>query len=114
MDELLSWALAMSEEAISAGAPDDWSEDDAAALSLAFQIAAESIAGGRADVDAMVDMNRDMMDALRKAPRGQLTRDDLLHLTRTLEAVAGLSRPDRPAGDIVSWPPTGTPCLISS
>ena len=114
LDEMLSWALAMSEDAISTAAPDDWTDADAEALSQAFRAASEAMADGRADVDAMVEMNRDMMDALRKAPRGQLTRDDLLQLTRTLEQVAGLSRRDRSPGDIVSRPTVETSCLISS
>ena len=114
LDELLSWALAMSEDAISTAAPDDWTDADAEALSRAFRAASEAMADGRADVDAMVEMNRDMMDALRKAPRGQLTRDDLLRLTRTLEEVAGLSRRDRPPGDIATWPAAETSCPISS
>jgi len=114
MEELATLGRAMPEAAITAGAPADWSEGEAAALSLAFQAAFQAIDEGRADFDTSLDMYREIMDAASKAPQGLLTRDDLLRLTRALEAVAGVSRSDTAPGDIATLSAGDASCLISS
>ena len=99
--EVVGWALRMAEDAVLSATPEDWSEGDTDSLRRAFRAASEAISSERADLEALAAMNRYLMACLRKVSQDQLTRDELLSLTRSLEAVAGERSLDRPAKGLV-------------
>jgi hypothetical protein len=86
---LLGWAFSLSQEVLSEAAPADWSEQDQATLAAAFDRAADTLARGDADVEAVDAMQTTLLDCLGRASRDELRRQDLELLRTRLEALAG-------------------------
>lgn len=85
--ELVGWLYQKLETQILAKLPDDVTAEERQRLGRAFDSAAESIGAGTADLAKADQVNSELLE-LAQAGR-QITREDVLELTRTLEEVAG-------------------------
>jgi hypothetical protein len=94
---LLQWSLRQMENGVMAQLPKDVTPEEKQRLHQAFADVSQGLANGRIKPEAMQPMQFKMMEIARKG--SNLTRQDILDLTRSLEEVAGKASP----------PPAATP-----
>ena len=95
--DLVVWSLGALQAQVEAALPDDVSAVDRERLDLAFESALRAIEAGAVEPAAM----RELQSALLRfagTPPANLTREDILDLTRVLEKVGGLDPPRQEDG----------------
>jgi hypothetical protein len=85
--QLVGWVYSRLEAQITAKLPPDVTPEERQRLSQAFDAATEAIGSGKVDPAKANQLNFDVLE-LAQGSR-QLTREDVLKLTRTLEEAAG-------------------------
>lgn len=89
--DLVGWLYQKLEAQIVAKLPEDVTSEERQRLGQAFDAAAEAIGSGTPDLAKADQLNSKLLE-LSQAGR-KITREDVLELTRTLEAVAGKKPP---------------------
>ncbi len=89
--DLVRWSLGQYRETVIEHLPDDVTAADRERLEAAFDAALEALTSGRADPAGLQDLQRAMSATGRRIQN--LSRDDVLELTRALERVAGGGEP---------------------
>lgn len=97
MPALFRWSLTQFEQQVTGNLPEDLSEGERRRLAEAFDAAATAVEDGTADAGALQRLQGRLLDVARSR---RLTRDKVLDLIESLEAVAGdrapPARPETP------------------
>jgi hypothetical protein len=97
---LFQWWLRIVEEKVTAVVPDDVTPEERAALHHAFADMGQAFAhGGQPDARYLQRFQTELMAVISK-PKGQVTRQEILELTRVLELTAGKRVPPAPVPTI--------------
>jgi hypothetical protein len=97
---LLAWTLGKMQSEIVGALPPDVTPEERQRLDSAFAAAAEAVRAGKLEQTALTKLQGKLMALGEKAPRRQITRQDVLDLTETLEAVAGKKPEPAPTGSV--------------
>lgn len=97
---LLAWTLGKMQSEIVGALPAEVTPEERQRLDSAFAAAAEAVRAGKLEPVALQKLQAKLMSLGEKAPRRQITRQDVLDLTETLEAVAGKPAEPPPAGSV--------------
>lgn len=97
--DILAYAMGELQKQVTAALPADVTAEERARLERGFDAAMARIAGGQVEPPALYALQRQLMKAAEKAPKRELTRDDVLDLLSALERVGGLLEPAPAAGD---------------
>ena len=93
---LLSWSLGNLEKQIFATMPQDVTPEERERLRAAFASALATIRSGRFDPQRLPEVQSEIMQIARS--QGKITREDVLDLTKALEAIAASTPPgEQPA-----------------
>ncbi len=111
---LFQWWLKLVEEKVMAVAPPDVTAEDRAALHQGFVALGGVFAhGGQPDAHYIQTFQSKLLEVLGK-PKGQVTRQEILDLTRILELTAKKRPPAPPPPPVGSAPnPTPPPTPVS-
>lgn len=116
--DLLSWTMEKLEEQIVAALPEDVTAEERQRLERGFDAAIAKIRAGEIEPPSLTALQRQLQQAAAKAPRKDLTREDVLDLLSALERVGGLlpaddepgePPPAEPAPPAAEEPPSGAP-----
>ncbi len=104
--DLVRWSLGQYRETVIEHLPDDLTAAERERLDSAFDAALEALTSGGADPAGLQELQRAMSNTGRRIQN--LSREDVLELTRALERVAGVGEQTEPApgGEPVA-PPGG-------
>ena len=108
---LFQWWLRLVEQKVAAVVPPDVTPDERAALHQGFvDLGGVFAHGGQPDAHYIQSFQAKLLEILGK-PKGQVTRQEILDLTRILELTAGKRPPPPPpeAGANPTPPPTPVP-----
>jgi hypothetical protein len=88
--KVLEWSLRQMENGVMAQLPSDVTPEEKERLRQAFADVSQGIKDGRIPPDRLQPLQMKMMEIVRKG--SDMTRKDVLELTRSLEEVAGKER----------------------
>lgn len=88
--DILAYAMGELQKQVVAALPDDVTAQERARLDRGFDAAMRKIGEGQVESPALYALQRQLMKAAEKAPKQELTRDDVLDLLSALERVGGL------------------------
>lgn len=88
--DLLAWTMGELRTQIVAALPAEVTAEERSRLDRGFEAAVAKIRRGEVEPPALKALQHQLMRAAEKAPRKQLTRDDVLDLLSALERVGGL------------------------
>lgn len=88
--DLLAWTMGELRTQVVNALPAEVTAEERARLDRGFEAAAARIRRGEVELPALKALQRQLTRAAEKAPRGQLTHDDVLDLLSALERVGGL------------------------
>lgn len=91
--DLLAWTMGELRTQVTSALPAEVTEAERARLQRGFDAAVEKIRKGEVEMPALKALQLQLTNAAEKAPRGQLTHDDVLDLLSALERVGGLLEP---------------------
>ncbi len=100
MPALFAWSLDQFEQQVTGNLPDDVDAAERRRLAAAFDAAAEAVADGTADPEALRRLQTILFEVARAG--GELTRDQVLELAAALEAVAGGRKAPAPAPELAA------------
>jgi hypothetical protein len=103
--DVLSWTMEKLEEQIVAALPEDVTAEERQRLGRGFDAAIAKIRAGEIEPPSLTALQRQLQRAAEKAPRKELTREDVLDLLSALERVGGLLPADDESSEPVSSPP---------
>jgi hypothetical protein len=92
--DLLAWTMGELRTQVTAALPPEVTVEERARLQRGFDAAVEKIKRGEVEMPALKALQLQLTNAAEKAPRGQLSHDDVLDLLSALERVGGLLQPD--------------------
>lgn len=111
--DLLGWTMEKLEAPIVAALPDDVTAEERQRLARGFDAAVAKIRAGEIEPPSLTALQRQLQLAAEKAPRKELTREDVLDLLSALERVGGLlpaaEEPGGPAPTVPAAPATEEP-----
>ncbi len=90
---LFAWTMEKLHEQVIANLPADVTAEERERLDRGFEAAVAKVREGDVEMPALKAMQLQLQEATARAPRGQLTRDNVLDLLSTLERVGGLLPP---------------------
>jgi hypothetical protein len=91
--DLLAWTMEKLEQQVVAALPADVTAEERSRLGRGFEAAIAKIQAGEIEPPALTALQHQLQQAAEKAPRKELTRDDVLDLLSALERVGGLLPP---------------------
>ena len=103
--DVLAWTMGKLQEQVVAALPADLHEEERARLERAFAAAMSNIRAGKIEPPALKALQTQLTRAAEKAPKKELTRDDVLDLLSALERVGGLLPADEPRPQDAAAPP---------
>lgn len=109
--DLLAWLMTKIETQVVEALPADVTDGERARLVHGFAAAKEQIRAGNVEMPALKALQLQLQKASEKAPKKELSRDDVLDLLSALERVGGLLPADEPepdAGDPSVTPAPGS------
>lgn len=90
---IFGWTMNQLREQVVANLPADVTPEERERLERGFAAAVERVRSGEVELPALKAMQLQLQSASTRAPRGELTREDVLDLLSTLERVGGLLPP---------------------
>ncbi len=97
--DLLAWLMTKIETQVVEALPADVTDGERARLVHGFAAAKEQIRQGNVEMPALKALQLQLQKASEKAPKKELSRDDVLDLLSALERVGGLLPADQPVPD---------------
>lgn len=107
--DLLAWTMGKLQAEVVKSLPADLGDDERARLDRAFEAAMANIRAGKIEAPALKALQTQLVRAAEKAPRKELTRDDVLDLLSALERVGGLLPAPTPEPAPEAAPGAGAP-----
>ena len=104
--DVLAWTMGKLQEQVVAALPADLHEEERVRLERAFEAAMNNIRAGQIEPPALKALQTQLTRAAEKAPKKELTRDDVLDLLSALERVGGLLPADEPRPPVTAAPPS--------
>jgi hypothetical protein len=98
--DLLAWTMGELRTQVTAALPAEVTVEERARLQRGFDAAMDKIRRGEVEMPALKALQRQLTNAAEKAPRGELTHDDVLDLLSALERVGGLLEPGAEPGPV--------------
>ena len=106
--DLLVWSLGKVKAAVEQNLPADVTEADRERFDVAFAAATRAIRAGRMHAEPLQELQAELLRVVQK-PKGALTREDYLRLTRALERVGGVGPEEEEAPAAPSPPASESP-----
>ncbi|KAB2964405.1 MAG: hypothetical protein F9K16_04390 [Thermoanaerobaculia bacterium] len=110
---IFGWTMNQLRDQVLTALPADVTPEERERLERGFEAAVARVRAGQVEVPALKAMQLQLQSASTKAPRGDLTRDDVLDLLSTLERVGGLL-PAPEAGEAEDGEPEAAPPAAES